>query len=185
MIEQTFTEIKSHMEKTLDILAAELAKIRTGRATPELLDSIPVEMYGAPMKIKQIATISIPQPRLIKIVPFDKSTFATIERAIRTSDLGINPRNDGLSIMLELPAPTEERRKELAKLARKKGEEMKIAIRNVRRDGKDEIEMLQEEKEITEDDRDRALKKLQDLTDDYIKKIDTLIEKKEKEIIEF
>lgn len=185
MLEDTFKDIRANMEKTIEITHREFGKIRTGRATPALLDGITVEAYGSNLPLNQVATISVPQPRILKLQPFDKGNLGTIEKAIQKSDLGIMPRNDGHHITVEIPTLTEERRDELAKVVRKKGEEMKVAIRNVRRDGKDEIEMLEEEKEISEDERERGIKKLQDITDEYTKKIDEMIEKKEKEIKEF
>jgi len=185
MLEDVFKEIRGNMDKTVEITLREFGKIRTGRATPALLDGISVEAYGSTLPLNQVATISVPLPRILKLQPFDKGNMGAIEKAIQKSDLGIMPRNDGHHITVEIPTLTEERREELAKVVRKKGEEMKVAIRNVRRDGKDEIEMLEEEKEISEDDRERGIKKLQEITDEFTKKIDELIEKKEKEIKEF
>jgi ribosome recycling factor len=185
MLEDVFKEIRGNMEKTVDVTVREFGKIRTGRATPALLEGITVEAYGSTLPLNQVATISVPQPRILKLQPFDKGNMGAIEKAIQKSDLGIMPRNDGHHIVVEIPTLTEERREELAKAVRKKGEEMKVAVRNVRRDGKEEIELMEEEKEISEDDRERGIKKLQDITDEYTKKIDELIEKKEKEIMEF
>ncbi len=185
MIEELFSEIRGNMEKTVEHTVREFGRIRTGRATPALLDGITVEAYGSQLPLNQVATISVPQPRVLRLQPFDKGNMNVIEKAIQASDLGIMPRNDGHHVIVELPSPTEERREELAKQVRKKGEEMKVAIRNIRRDGKDQIELFEEEKEITEDDKDRGLKKLQEVTDEYIRKIDELVDKKEKEIKEF
>lgn len=185
MLEEVYKDLKGRMEKTVETAAREFGRIRTGRATPALLDGITVEAYGGKMPLNQVSTISVPQPRILKLQPFDKNNMAAIERAIMTSDLGINPRSDGHTVIVEIPTLSEERRDELAKMVRKRGEEMKVAIRNVRRDGNDELKMLEEEKEISEDDLERGLKKVQEITDDYIKKIDELIEKKEKEIREF
>ncbi len=185
MIEEVYKELRSNMDKTVDVTVREFGKIRTGRATPSLLEGIMVEAYGSEMPLNQVATISVPQPRILKLMPFDKANIGAIERGILKSDLGIMPRNDGHNIVVEIPSLSEERREELAKLVRKKGEEMKVAIRNVRRDGNDEVKLLEEEKEISEDDRERAIKKIQDITDEFIKRIDELVEKKEKEIKEF
>jgi ribosome recycling factor len=185
MLDELFKEMRGSMEKTVEHTVREFGRIRTGRATPALLDGITVEAYGSHLPLNQVATISVPQPRLLRLQPFDKGNMNSIERAIQASDLGIMPRNDGLHIIVELPSPTEERREELAKQVRKKGEEMKVAIRNIRREGKEQIELYEEEKEITEDDKERGLKKLQEITDEYIKKIDGHVEKKEKEIKEF
>ena len=185
MLDELFADIKDRMDKTVETTVKDFSKVRTGRATPELLDDIHIEVYGAAMRLNQVASIAVPQPRLLRVSPFDIGNINAIERAISTSDLGIHPRNDGRHIMLELPALTEERRKELVKTIRKKAEEKKVAIRNVRRDGNDELKLYEDEKEISEDDRDRGLKKIQELTDEYIKKIDELVEKKDKEIMEF
>jgi len=185
MIEETFADIEDRMQKTVEATAREFGRTRTGRATPELLDGITVEVYGATMQLKQVASLAVPQPRVLKIAPFDQSNVGAIERAISMSDLGITPRSDGKFVVIEIPALTEERRKELVKVIKKKAEEKKVALRNIRRDGNDEIALLEEEKEISEDDRDRGLKKIQELTDKYTTKIDELIEKKEKEILEF
>lgn len=185
MLDDVFTDIRARMKKTVDATDREFASIRTGRASPNLLDRITVQVYGEQMPLKQLATISVPQARSLVISPFDKNNTAAIEKAIMASDLGITPRNDGKSIYLDMPPLTEERRKELVKTVKKISEEMKVAIRNVRRDGKDEIEMLEDEKEITEDDKKRGLEKLQEVTDEYIKSIDHHVEKKEKEIMEF
>jgi ribosome recycling factor len=185
MIEETFSEIEDKMKKTLDATVREFGRTRTGRATPELLDGIQPEVYGSSMPLKQLATIAVPQPRVLKISPFDPKNISSIERAISMSDLGIQPRNDGRHVIVEIPALTEERRKELAKVVRKKGEEKKVAIRNIRRDGNDEVKMMEEEKEISEDEMERALKKIQEMTDKYVEKAEDLIKKKEKEIMEF
>lgn len=185
MLDDVFTDIRDRMKKTVDATDREFASIRTGRASPALLDRITVQVYGEHMPLKQLATISCPQARSLVISPFDKNNTAAIEKAIMASDLGITPRNDGKAIYLDMPPLTEERRKELVKTVKKISEEMKVAIRNVRRDGKDEIEMLEDEKEITEDDKKRGLEKLQEVTDEYIKSIDHHVDKKEKEIMEF
>lgn len=185
MLEELYKDIEDRMNKTLDSAVKEFSRTRTGRATPELLDGITVEVYGSAMPLNQLSTIAVPQPRILKIAPFDQSNIGAIERAISMSDLGITPRNDGRQVIIEIPALTEERRKELAKVVRKKGEEKKVAMRNVRRDGNDEIKMLLDEKEISEDDRDRAVKKVQDLTDKYTAKLDDAVAKKEQEIMEF
>lgn len=185
MLDDLYADVRDRMEKTIDATKREFNRVRTGRATPELLDGINVEVYGADMKINQLATIAVPQPRTLTVTPFDKNNLSAIERAISTSELNITPRNDGSRIFLEIPALTEERRQELAKRIRKKGEEMKIAIRNVRRDGNDECKMYEQEKEISEDDCKRGLDKIQEITDEYTKKIDELIDAKEQEIMEF
>lgn len=185
MLEELYSDVEDRMKKAIESAVREFSRTRTGRATPELLDGITVEVYGASMPLNQLATVAVPQPRILKIAPYDQGNINAIERAISMSDLGITPRNDGRQVIIEIPALTEERRKELAKVVRKKGEEKKVAIRNIRRDGNDEIKMLLDEKEISEDDRDRAVKKVQDLTDKYMAKMDETIKKKEDEIMEF
>jgi len=185
MMDEIFKDVEDRMQKTLDATAREFGRTRTGRATPELVENIQVDVYGSSMPIKQLGTIAIPQPRVIKISPFDQGNLAAIEKAISTSDLGIQPRSDGNFVIVEIPALTEERRKELVKLVKKKAEEKKVALRNIRRDGNDEIKLLEEEKEISEDERERGLKKIQELTDKYTEKVDEMIEKKEQEIMEF
>lgn len=185
MVEEIFNDIVNRMHKTIETIDREFSHIRTGRATPALLDRIMVDAYSAKMPINQLATISIPQPRTIIVMPFDKSNLPKIEKAINASDLGINPNNDGKNIILEIPMLTEERRKDLAKVIHKKAEESKIAIRNIRREGKEKIEKMEEEKKITEDELKKNLDKLQKHTDDFIKKIDDIVVKKEKEIMSF
>ncbi len=185
MLDDLYADVKDRMNKTIEVTKREFNSIRTGRATPALLDGINVEIYGSNMKINQLATIAIPQPRTIMITPFDKNNLSPIERAVSTSELNITPRNDGNRVIIEIPALTEERREELAKQVRKKAEEKKIAIRNVRRDGNDECKMYEEEKEISEDDCKRGKDKIQEITNEYIKKIDELVEAKVNEIMEF
>lgn len=185
MIDDLFKDIRNRMTKTIEATDREYSHVRTGRASPALLDRVTVEVYGSQLPINQVATIAVPQPRTLTISPFDKSNFNAIEKAILASDIGITPRNDGRAVILEMPMPTEERRKELVKTIKKKAEESKVALRNVRRDGKDQIELFEEEKEISEDDAKRAMEKLQHTTDEFIAKIDQLTEKKEKEILQF
>lgn len=172
------------MEKTLEHLKKELSKIRTGRAQASILDDIKVEYYGQMMPISQLATINIPEPRMIIIQPWDSSAISAIEKAILKSELGINPSNDGKSIRLIIPPLNEERRKELIKFSKKIGEENKIAIRNERRDAIEKIKNEEKNKAISEDESKRLQKEIQDLTDSYIKKIDDLLALKEKEILE-
>ena len=185
MLQETFNDIEDRMQKTLEAAAREFGRTRTGRATPELVENIQVDAYGSKMPLNQLGSIAIPQPRIIKISPFDQGNLNAIEKAISTSDLGIQPRNDGNFIIVEIPALTEERRKDLVKVVKKKGEEMKVALRNVRRDGNDEVKLLESEKEISEDEKERGLKQIQEITDKYTEKLDDMIEKKEQEIMEF
>lgn len=177
-------EFESRMKKTTEVLASQFAAVRAGRANAAVLDQIEVDYYGVPTPIRQIASISTPDPRSLMIQPWDGSTLKLIEKAILVSDLGINPQNDGRTIRLVFPQLTEERRKDLAKQVRKYGEEGKVAVRNIRRDAMDKIKKEQKKGEITEDDQKDLEKDLQKLTDDYIKAIDKQTETKEKELFE-
>ncbi len=172
------------MEKTIEHLKKELNKIRTGRAQAGILDDIKVDYYGQTMPITQLATVNIPEPRMILIQPWDSSAISAIEKAIMKSELGINPSNDGKAIRLVIPPLNEERRKELVKFAKKIAEENKVAIRNERRDAIEKIKSEEKNKALSEDDSKRLQKEIQDLTDLYIKKIDDLLLLKEKEILE-
>lgn len=171
------------MEKCVDYLVTEFASIRAGRANPNVLNKIRVDYYGTPTPIQQVANVSVPEPRMIQIAPWDRSLIKAIEKAIMTSDLGINPSNDGVVIRLIFPEVTEERRKQLAKDVKKKGEEQKVAVRNVRRDGVDAVKKMEKASEVTEDDRKDLEDQLQKLTDKYIKNIDKAVEEKTKEIM--
>ena len=179
-----YKEFTDKMEKTCSVLVESFNAVRAGRANAAVLDQIEVEYYGTPTPIKQIASIASPDARTLLIQPWDASALKNIEKAILVSDLGINPQNDGRSIRLVFPQLTEERRKELAKQVRKYGEEAKVAVRNVRRDAMDKFKKQQKKSEITEDDLKDLEKDLQKLTDDYIKEVDKLTEKKEKELFE-
>ena len=170
------------MKKTLDVLAKELAAVRAGRANPAVLDKITVEYYGAPTPLNQVAAIATPDPRSLSIQPWDASVLKAIEKAIQTSDLGINPQNDGASIRLSFPQLTEERRKELVKQIHKYAENGKVAIRNIRRDAMEAFKKKEKASEITEDLK-QAEKDLQKLTDDSCKELDALLAKKEKELM--
>lgn len=171
------------MQKCVDYLAAEFAAIRAGRANPNVLNKIRVDYYGTPTPIQQVANVSVPEPRMIQIAPWDRSLIKAIEKSIMTSELGINPNNDGSVIRLIFPEVTEERRKDLSKDVKKKGEEQKVAIRNVRRDAVDAMKKLEKASEITEDDRKNLEDKIQKLTDKYIKDVDKAVEDKTKEIM--
>ena len=177
-------EFETRMMKTTEVLASQFAAVRAGRANAAVLDQIEVDYYGVPTPIRQIASISTPDPRSLVIQPWDAGTLKLIEKAILVSDLGINPQNDGRQIRLVFPQLTEERRKELAKQVRKYGEEAKVAMRNVRRDAMDKFKKEQKKGDITEDDLKDLEKDLQKLTDDYTKKVDRQIEAKEKELFE-
>ena len=171
------------MEKSIDALLNEYASIRAGRANPHVLDKIKVDYYGTPTPIQQVGNISVPEARMILIQPWEKSLIRPIEKAIQTSELGINPSNDGSVIRLVFPELTEERRKELAKDVKKKGDGAKVAIRNIRRDAMDTFKAQKKKSEITEDDLKIAEKDIQNLTDKYIAKIEDTTEKKTKEIL--
>ena len=177
-------EFKNRMIKTASVLSTQFDTVRAGRANAAVLDQIEVDYYGTPTPIRQIASISSPNARTLLIQPWDDSTLKLIEKAILTSELGINPQNDGRVIRLVFPQLTEERRKELAKQVRKYGEEAKVAVRNIRRDAMDTFKKEQKKGEITEDDLKDLEKDMQKLTDDYIKEVDKLTAAKEKELFE-
>ena len=171
------------MEKAVDFLVSDYAGIRAGRANPHVLDKIRVDYYGTPTPLQSVGNITVPEPRMIQIAPWEKSMIKEIEKAIMTSDLGINPNNDGSVIRLIFPELTEERRKELVKDIKKKGEDAKVAIRNIRRDGNDALKKLGKSSEVSEDDVKDLEDKLQKVTDNYIKDVDKLIEDTSKEIM--
>jgi ribosome recycling factor len=176
--------VKDRMSKAIQAYTRELAGIRAGRASASLLDRITVDYYGAPTPINQLAGISVPEARLLVIQPYDKSILGEIEKAILKSDLGLNPSNDGSLIRISIPQLTEERRKELVKVVKKESEEAKVVIRNIRRDGNDDLKKLEKAGEITEDDQRGYSDDIQKLTDDHIAKIDQITKDKEKEILE-
>ncbi len=176
-------EFDVKMQKTIDVVVSDFASVRAGRANAAVLDKIMVDYYGTPSPIQQVASISSPDPRSLMIQPWDKSLLRPIEKAIQTSDLGINPQNDGQVIRLVFPQLTEERRKDLTKQVRKYAENGKVAIRNIRRDAMDKMKAAEKRNELTEDDRKDCEKELQDITDKYCKKLDELCEKKEKELM--
>lgn len=184
MIREIVQEAEEKMNKTVDVLKKDLASLRAGRATPSLLDKIQVDYYGALTPVNQIANINVPEARLLLIQPWDKSTIPAIEKAILKSDLGLTPSNDGNVIRIGIPQLTEERRKELVKVVKKKSEEARVAVRNVRRDTNDMIKELEKEHEVSEDDSKRALDEVQKITDKVTKKVDEVMNAKEKEIME-
>lgn len=184
MIQKIKDDTRQKMDKSISLLTQELAKIRTGRATPALLDGVKVEYYESLLPLNQLASISIPEPRLIVIQPWDKQALGSIEKAIYKADLGITPNNDGNVIRLSLPPLTSERREELVKLVQKLAEESRIAIRNIRRDANNELKKIEKDKKISKDDAFKAQEEIQKMTDEYIKKIDEVLKKKEKEIKE-
>ena len=179
-----YPEFESKMKKTTEVLSQQLEAVRAGRANAAVLNQISVEYYGVPTPIQQVASVSVPDPRTLMIQPWDASILKGIEKAILASELGINPQNDGRAIRLVFPQLTEERRKELAKQVKKYGEEAKVAVRNIRRDAIDKFKKQQKASEITEDDYKTIEKDIQKLTDDYIKEVEGIADKKEKELFE-
>lgn len=175
---------EERMRKSIDALDREYKSVRAGRANAAVLDRVNVDYYGVPTPVQQMAAVSIPEPRTLIIQPWDKSTLKEIEKAILTSEIGINPQNDGTCIRLNFPPLTEERRKEIVKDVRKKGEDAKVAVRNQRRDALDKLKGLKKANSITEDDEANGEKKIQNLTDKFCKEIDELSALKEKEIME-
>lgn len=184
MLKEILSETEDKMNKTLEVLRKDFSTMRAGRANPAILDKIQVEYYGALTSINQMANISVPEPRLLTIQPWDKSTVPQIEKAILKSDLGLNPSSDGNVIRLAIPQLTQERRLELVKTAKKKAEDTKVSIRNIRRDANDMIKEGEKSKEISEDDAKKGQEDMQKLTDRFIKEVDRVLELKEKEIME-
>jgi ribosome recycling factor len=183
-LKDSFTQLKSRMEKAVEDFRKELASQRTGRASVHMLDSVHVEAYGSMMPLTQVGNISAPEPQLITIQPWDTSLTAAIEKAIRSSDLGFNPQNDGKVIRIPVPALTEERRKEMVKHLNKVLEEHRTAVRNIRRDGNDEIKKAMKDKKISEDEERGSLEQMQKITDDEIKKMEEMLKVKEKEVMQ-
>lgn len=184
MSAEIIKDAQERMKKAIEALGRELAKLRAGRANPAILDRVTVEYYGAETPLNQLATISVPEARLLAIQPFDKSSISDIERAILKSDLGLTPSNDGTLIRITIPPLTEERRKELVKLVKKSAEDAKVAVRNVRRDANDALKKVQKDGDLTEDELRRSTDEVQKLTDKAITDVDEVSEKKEKEIME-
>jgi ribosome recycling factor len=184
MIEETLLEAEEKMEKAVEIAKEDFAAIRTGRATPGMFNKLTVDYYGAPTPLQQLASFQTPEARTILITPFDKSSMAEIEKTLRESDLGVNPSNDGNMIRCVLPLLTEERRKDYIKLARHKGEDAKVSIRNIRRKAKDELDKLVKDGEVGEDDGNRGEKELDATTKKYVDTVDELLKGKESELLE-
>ncbi|MBS7305515.1 MAG: ribosome recycling factor [Lachnospiraceae bacterium] len=182
-MKEQIKEYNDKMQKTIDHLESEFATIRAGRANPHVLDRIKVDYYGTPTPVQQVGNISIPEPRIIVIQPWEKSLLKEIEKAIQMSDIGINPTNDGQVIRLVFPELTEERRKELVKDVKKKGEADKVAIRNIRRDGNDAFKKLAKSEDISEDEIKQLEDELQKLTDKFIKTVDDMVDAKSKDIL--
>lgn len=184
MIDQVLSETRNRMGKTIEALKQELATIRTGRATPAIVDHVRVDYYGTPTPLNQLATISAPETRLLLIQPWDRSALTSIEKALLKADLGLNPANDGSVIRIRIPELSEERRRELVRLVRKKAEEGKVALRNVRRSSLEELRGLERNKEISQDEQKRAQERLQELTDSFIEEVDRAAKDKEAELLE-
>jgi ribosome recycling factor len=184
MINELLREVEGRMDKTIEVLEADLRTIRTGRASPALVERVMVEYYGTPTPLNQLAVISAPEPQLLTIRPYDPGSLSDIERAILKSELGLTPANDGRIIRLPIPRLTEERRQELAKLVRQRVEEGKVALRNVRRESLDELREFEKEKLISEDDFYRGKDDLQDLTDRFTERMDEISARKQREVME-
>ncbi len=184
MLAETLEELGGSIEKAHESLKRDLAKIRAGRANPAILDGVRIDYYGSPTPLKQLASISVPEARMIVLKPFDRTQMQAIEKAVMEAQLGLNPSNDGEIIRIPMPPLTEERRKDLVKVARKSGEECKVAIRKVRHDAKDMIDALKKDGDVSEDDADRARKELEDIVKTGTQKVDEIVGKKEADILE-
>ena len=183
-LRETYGQLKTRMEKAVDDFRKAMAATRTGRASVHMLDGVTVEYYGSQMPLNQIAQVHAPEPQMITVQPFDASSLAAVEKAIRTAELGLNPMNDGKIVRVPVPALTQERRQDMAKHLLKVLEEHRTAIRNIRRDGNDAIKKALRDKKISEDDEKRSLEEIQKLTDDEIKKMEEMSKAKEKEVLE-
>ena len=184
MVKDTLAQTETKMKKSVESLHHHLASVRTGRASPALLDQVQVEYYGSNMPISQLSNVSVSEARMLTIQPWDQSAVKAIEKAIQNANLGINPTNDGRVIRLAIPPLTEQRRKDLTKQVRKEVEEAKIALRNLRRDGQNELKKLESDKQISADELKRAQEKVQELTDRYTRELDTIGAAKEAEVME-
>jgi ribosome recycling factor len=180
----THAEVQSHMEKAIEAIRRDFSGVRTGKASPGLLDSVRAEAYGSKMPVTQLATISAPEPRLLLVQPWDKNLMAVIEKAIRSAELGLNPANDGNVIRIPIPALNEERRREMVKVLHRIAEEGRIAVRHARQEGNKQIKAREHDHEIGEDEARRQIDEVQKLTDEFIEKIDHLLKLKEEEVME-
>lgn len=185
MKDEVLSEIKRKMDKVLEVMARDLSRVRTGRASVALLEGIKVDCYGTSMPLSQVASLAAPESRLLTVQPWDQTVLGDVEKAILKSDLGLNPVNDGKLIRLPIPALTTERRKELVKMVKKMAEEAKVALRNIRREANEDLKEMKKEKLLPEDDAHRAQEEVQKVTDDFIKKVDVQATEKEKEIMSF
>lgn len=181
---QSINEARAHMEKAIEAMRREFGSVRTGKASPALLDVIRVDAYGSKMPINQLANVSAPEPRLLLVQPWDKSLMSTIEKAIQTAELGLNPANDGNVIRVPIPALTEERRKEMVRTLHKLAEEGRVAVRHARQEANKDLKKKQSAHEVSEDDAHRQMDEVQKMTDNFIHKIDELLKAKEQEVME-
>ncbi|QFZ22731.1 ribosome recycling factor [Saccharothrix syringae] len=184
MIDETLLDAEEKMEKAVSVAKEDLASVRTGRATPSMFSRIVVEYYGSPTPLNQLASVAIPEARMAVIKPYDQSQLNSVEKAIRDSDLGVNPSNDGTVIRVVIPQLSEERRREMVKVAKGKGEDAKVSIRNIRRKAKEELDRLVKDGEVGEDDGTRAEKELENVTHRYVAQVDELVKHKEAELLE-
>jgi ribosome recycling factor len=184
MKDELVSNAEERMKKALDALAREFARVRTSHATPALLDSVQVSAYGSTLPLNQVASVSVPEPRLLVVQPWDRTVIGDIEKAIQRANLGLNPTGDGNVIRIPIPPLTEERRKEIVRSARKTAEEARVSVRNIRRDINDQLKKMQKDKKISEDESHRRSEETQKLTDEFTGKIDELLEAKEKEIMQ-
>ncbi|NLT19447.1 MAG: ribosome recycling factor [Syntrophomonadaceae bacterium] len=184
MVKDILNESEEKMKKTIEHLTKDLASMRAGRANPAMLDRIMVDYYGEPTPLTQLANITVPEARLIVIQPWDKSSIGSIEKAVMKSDLGVNPSNDGNVIRIAIPQLTEERRKDMVKLIKKRAEEARVAVRNIRRDANDMLKSLEKDKSVSEDESKKGMDDVQKSTDKFIKDIDSILAAKEKDIME-
>ena len=183
-MDEVIAALKKKMQSTLESYRSETARVRTGRASANLVSGVMVEYYGAPTPLSQLASLSVPEPRLIVVQPFDLNSLDDIEKAIQAAELGLNPANDGKIIRVPVPPLTEERRREMVKLVKRMAEEHRVALRNVRREGNDRMKELEKKKEIAEDDLRKGQGEVQKLTDQFVSELDALLAAKEKEILE-
>ncbi len=183
-MEKLFNDLERKMKNAIEVLKKEFQKVRTGRANPAILDNVMVDYYGTPTPINQVGNLSVPDPQMITISPWEKKMLSEIEKAVQKADLGLTPQNDGNIIRLPIPPLTEERRKEMVKQIKKIGENAKIPIRNVRREGNDLLKKMEKDKEISQDEQKQQMDKVQELTDKYVKSVDELMVEKEKELME-
>ena len=184
MLDKTYSEFRAKMAKTVEVLEGEFSRIRTARANPAILDGVRVDYYDTPTPLKQVASVSVPEPRQLVVQPWDRSIIQEVEKAIHRAELGLNPQVEATIIRIQIPPLTEERRRELVKLCGKLTEDARVAIRNIRRDANERIKKLEKSKEISEDDSKKGVKKTQEMTDEFIARLDELLKKKETEVLE-